>query len=250
MSFSNKRLAIVLLLCVISLAAACGSREAATNTNTNSVAHGDLTKGEQPFAAKEPEIYQTEVYYTSSGTTDKYFVARNGPTHRFDTYVNGQLSVTELIKDNNRYVIDHVRKIYYMDPPSEKGPKAVNPAAIAFFQNTQHHEFEEIGRDAGTITYRAKKQPGDPEQDVVLTIDQKTGLMIHQDVKAADPKQSLTFELKNVKLEAPDDLFPIPAGYKQVSKDEFRPPTKKAADNGNANVPAESHDLEVKKAHG
>jgi|GEM_PF-1587653 len=250
MSLSNTRLALALGLCVISFAAACGSKEAATNTTTNTVANGDLTKGEQPFAAKEPEVYQTEVYYTSSGTTDKYFVARNGATHRFDTYVNGQLAVTELIKDNNRYVIDHVRKIYYMDPPSDKGPKAVNPAAIAFFQNTQHHEFDEIGRDNGTITYRAKKQAGDPEQDVVITIDQKTGLMVHQDVKAPDPKQSLTFELKNVKLEAPDDLFQIPAGYKQVSKDEFKPPAKKAADDSNANVPAGNPDLDVKKAHG
>jgi len=249
MFLSTSRLLLVLLLCVIPFAASCGSKEAATNAPANSAAPGELTKGEQPFAAKEPEVYQTEVYYTSSGTTDKYFVARNGAVHRFDTYVKGQLSVTELIKDNNRYVIDHVRKMYYVDPPSDKGPKAVNPAAIAFFQNTQHHEFEETGRDDGTITYRAKKSPGDPDQDVVITIDDKTGLMVHQEVKAADPKQSLTFELKNVKLEAPDELFQTPAGYKQVSKDEFMPP-KKAAGANNTNSPSEVPELEIKKAHG
>lgn len=249
MFLSNRSLLLVLLLCVIPFGASCGSKEASVNAPANSAASGELTKGEGPFAAKEPEVYQTEVYYTSGGTTDKYFVARNGSVHRFDTYVKGELSVTELIKDNNRYVVDHVRKMYYVDPPSDKGPKAVNPAAIAFFQNTQHHEFEEIGRGDGTITYRAKKSPGDPDQDVVLTIDEKTGLMVHQEVKAADPKQSLTFELKNVKLEAPDDLFQIPAGYKEVTKDEFKPPQKKAPV-ANANTPSDAPELEVKKAHG
>src|SRR6478672_7487829 len=117
MFLSTSRPLLFLLLCVILFAASCGSKEAATNVPANSAASGELTKGEQPFAAKEPEVYQTEVYYSSSGSTDKYFVARNGPVHRFDTYVKGELSVTELIKHNNRYVIDHVRKMYYVDPP-------------------------------------------------------------------------------------------------------------------------------------
>lgn len=246
MFFSNQRLLLVILFCIIAAATACGAKDAATNTAANASSNGELTKGEQPFAAKEPDVYQTEVYYSSGGTSDKYFVARNGGAHRFDTYVNGQLSVTELIKDNNRYVIDHVRKMYYVDPPSDKGPKAVNPAALAFFQNTQHHEFDEIGRDGDLVTYRAKKQPGDTGQDVVLTIDQKSGLMVRQEVKGGEKDQAFTFELKNVKLEAADDLFQIPAGYKQVSKDEFKPPEKKTAANATAKPEGS---LDVKKAH-
>lgn len=247
MFLSNYRLSLVILLCIIALAAACGSKDPVTNTPSNASANGDLTKAEQPFAAKEPEVYQTEVYYSGAGTpTDKYFVARNAETRRFDTYVNGQLSVTELIKDNTRYVIDHVRKIYYADPPSDKGPKAVNPAALAFFQNAQHHEFDETGRDGDLVTYHAKKQPGDPDQDVILTIDKKSGLMVRQDVKGADPRQSFTFELKNVKLEAPDDLFQIPTGYKQVTKDEFKPPERKSVANSS---PKPEENLDIKKAH-
>ena len=246
MFLSNQRLSLVFLLCIIALASACGPKNVGTNAPANIPANGELTKGQQPFASKEPDVYQTEVYYSSSGTSDKYFVARSGETRRFDTYVNGQLSVTELIKDNNRYVIDHVRKMYYMDPPSDKGPKAVNPAALAFFQNTQHHEFDEVSREGDTITYHAKKQQGDPDQDVVLTIDQKTGMMVHQEVKGADPNASFVFELKNVRLEAPDDLFKLPDGYKQVTKDEFKPPEKKAAANSS---PKPIEDLNVKKAH-
>jgi len=246
MFLSHIRLSLIILLCIIGATVACGTKNGVTNAPSNSSANGDLTKAEQPFAAKEPDVYQTEVYYSSGGTSDKYFVARNGERHRFDTYVNGQLSVTELIKDNNRYVIDHVRKIYYIDPPSDKGPKAVNPAALAFFQNTQHHEFDETGREGDLVTYHAKKQPGDPDQDVVLTIDQKSGLMVRQEVKGADPKQSFTFELKNVKLEAPDDLFQIPADYKQVTKDEFKPPEKKGAANSS---PTPEENLDVKKVH-
>ena len=251
MLLSNKRLWLVLLPCVLALAVACGSKNAGSNAPATSTANGDLTKAEQPFSAKEPDIYQTEAYYSSGGPSDKYFVARNGATRRFDTYVNGQLALTQLIKDNNLYVIDHVRKMYYLEPPSDTGPKSVNPEALAFFQNTQHHEFDEIGRDADLVTYRAKKQPGDPDQDVVLTIDQKTGLMVRQEVKGADPKQSFTFELKNVKLEAPDDLFQIPTGYKQVSKDEFRPPQKGANANikASSDEPTATHDLGIKKAH-
>jgi hypothetical protein len=247
MFLSKYRPSLVILLCIIALAAACGSKDTVTNTPSNTSANGELTKGEQPFAAKEPDVYQTEVYYSGVGpSSDKYFVARNGETRRFDTYVNGQLSITELIKDQNRYVIDHVRKIYYVDPPSDKGPKAINPAALAFFQNTQHHEFDEIGREGDLVTYHAKKQPGDPDQDVVLTIDQKSGLMVRQEVKGAGPKQSFTFELKNVKLEASDDLFQIPAGYKQVTRDEFKPPEKKSASNIS---PKPEESLDIRKAH-
>jgi hypothetical protein len=252
MFLSNQSLSLVFLLCIIAAAAACGAKNVATNTAANASANGELTKGEQLFAAKEPTVYQTEVYYSSGGTSDKYFVARNGDTRLFNTYVNGQLSVTELIKDNNRYVIDHVQKMYYVDPPSDKGPKAVNPAALAFFQNTQHHEFDEVGRDNDTITYHAKKQQGDPDQDVVLTIDQKTGLMVRQEVKGAEPNASFTFELKNIKLEARDDLFQIPTGYKQVTKDEFKRPEK----NANTKTSLDPEDpskvkgnLDTKKAH-
>jgi len=244
MFLSNQRLSLVILLCIIALAAACGSKNAATNTPSNTATNGDLTKGEQPFSGKEPDVYQTDVFYSGRGSTDKYFVARSGATRRFDTYNGEKLVVTELIKDNTRYVIDHVRRIYYADPPTDKGPKAVNPAALAFFENAQHHEFDEVSRANGTITYHAKKQPGDPDQDTVLTIDQATGLMVRQEVKTPDPNSSFTFELKNVKLEAADDLFQIPAGYKQVSKDEFKPPTAKT----NANT-ATGPDLDIKKAH-
>ncbi len=256
MLLSNKCLLLVSLMAGLAFASACGSKNTGSNASPNSpaAANGDLTKGEQPFAAKEPDVYQTEVYYTVGGATIKNFVARSGDKRRVDTYVDDKLSVTELIKDNNRYVIDHVRKIYYVEPPNDKGPKVVNPAAIAFFQNTQHHEFDEVGRGDGTITYRAKKQQGDPEQDVVVTIDQKTGLMVHQEVKAPDPKQSLIFDLKNVKLDAPDDLFQLPAGYKQVAKDQFKPPER----NANAKSPTPPTEnphagnnggIDIKKCH-
>src|SRR3954452_19839013 len=128
MFLSNQRRSLVLFSCIIALATACGSRNAVTNAPSTTSANGDLTKAEQTFASKEPDVYQTEVYYSSGGTSDKYFVARNGNARRFDTYVKDQLSVTELIKDNNRYVVDHVRKMYYVEPPSDKGPKVVNPA--------------------------------------------------------------------------------------------------------------------------
>ncbi|HTH50565.1 MAG TPA: hypothetical protein VL501_01445 [Pyrinomonadaceae bacterium] len=253
MFLSNTRLSLLGLLFVVGIAAACGSKPAnsnatntAANATTNSAANGDLTKGEQPFAAKEPEVYQAEAYYTSGGSSDKYFVARSGETRRFDTFKGDRLVVTELIKDNNRYVIDHVRKIYYTDPPTDKGPKAVNPAALAFFQNTQHHEFEETGRANGQITYRAKKNPGDPDQDVTVTIEEKTGLMVHQEVKAADPKNSLIFDLKNLKLEVPDDLFQLPADYKQVTKEVFNPNAKNTATKQSLDDDA---DVQIKKSH-
>lgn len=246
MLLSNKRPLLALCLCAVICTIACGSKNTPTNAPPSNTANGDLTKGEQPFAAKEPDVYQTEVYYSSGGPSDKYFVARNGNTRRFDTYQNGRVAVTQLIRDNNLYVIDHFRKMYYVEPPSDKGPKAVNPAALAFFQNTQHHEFEEIGREGDNVTYRAKKQPGDSDQNVVLTIDQKTGLMVRQEVKGGEQNQSFTFELKNVKLEAADDLFQIPAGYNQVSKNEFKPPEKKTAGNSSLK-PVEN--LDIKKAH-
>jgi len=244
---SDKRILLAVVLCCLTFAVACGSKNSGTNAPANVAANGDLTKGEQPFAAKEPEVYQTEVYYSSGGPSDKYFVAKNGANRRFDTFVDGQLKLTQLIKDNSLYVIDHARRMYYVEPPSDKGPKAVNPAALAFFQNTQHHEFDEVGREGDLVTYRAKKQPGDPDQDTTITMDQKSGLMVRQEVKGGKEGGSFTFELKNVKLDAPEDLFQIPAGYKQVSKDEFKPPEKNAKATEDLSNPHANQD--VRKAH-
>jgi hypothetical protein len=251
MPLSKKRPLLVALLSCITFAAACGSNNTAPNTPSNTSANGELTKGEQAFNAKEPDVYQTEAYYSGDGSAgDKYFVARNGAMRRVDTYTSGKLAVTELIKDNNRYVIDHVRKIYYVDPPSDKGPKVVNPAAIAFFQNTQHHEFDEVSRNGDLVMYKAKKQPGDPDQDTTITMDQKTGLMVRQEVKGGKDGQSFIFELKNTTLEAPDDLFQLPAGYKQVSKDEFKPPEKNAGTQPSPrDVPNPHANQDVRKAH-
>ena len=241
MFLSNTRRSRLFLLCSLLVATACGSKPVDPSAN------GELAGGEQTFAGKEPNVYQAQVFYSSGGTSDKYFVARNGAARRVDTYKGDKAVVTELIKDNNRYVIDHVRKIYYIDPPSEKGPKVVNPAALAFFQNSGRHEFDEIGRSNGQIIYRVRKQAGEPDGDVVLTIDEKTGLMVRQEVKSSDPQRSLAFELKDLMLEAPDDLFMLPAGYKQVTKEEFNPGASKEAEAGQ---PLDGH-IEVgpKKSH-
>jgi len=250
MLLSNKCLSLAFLLYCLALASACGSKNPGSNSPSKIAADGDLTKGEQPFNAKEPEIYQTEAYYSDGGSqSDKYFVARSGAKRRVDTYANGKLAVTELIMDNNRYVIDHVRKIYYVEPPSDKGPKVVNPAAIAFFQNTQHHEFDKVSRNGDLVTYKAKKQPGDPDQDTTITMDQKTGLMVRQEVRGGHDGQSFIFELKNTKLEAPNDLFQIPAGYKQVTKDEFKPPEKNANAKPAEDLPNPHANQDMRKAH-
>ena len=238
MFLSNPRSSLLPVALAVAFQLGCSSQPPAAN----GPAAGELAKGEQPFAAKEPDVYQTEVFYSSGGKADRYFVARNGSRRRFDTYVGDTVSVTELITDNTRYVIDRVRKLYYIDPPSEKGPKAINPAALAFFQNTQHHEFDEMGRADGRITYRAKRQPGDPDQDVVMTIDEATGLMVRQDVKGNDTGNSFTFELKNLRLDAPDDLFSLPTGDRLVSKEEFMPQAKRPANSSRPAGTTSAHD--------
>jgi hypothetical protein len=213
----------VLLTLAFLFSLACASKPTTVNApigNTSPADPGLL------FATKEPDVYQAEAYLTANGSTDRYFIARNGATRRFDTYAGEYAAMTELIKDNNRYVVDHSRKAYYIEPPSEKGPMAIDPASFAIFQNTVHHEFEAVVRDGDTVTYHAKKLAGDPNEDVLVTVDQKTGLVIREEVKAADSAQAFTFELKNVKFEAPDDLFHIPAGYTQVSKDGLKAPKK------------------------
>jgi hypothetical protein len=185
------------------------------------LANAEVANSGLPFSINEPEIYRAEAYLTTNGTSERYFIARNRAIRRFDTYAGDTFSMTELVRDNNRYVIDHARKVYYVEPSGDKGPKAIDPASIAIFQNTRHHEFEETGRDGDTVRYHAKKLPGDPDEDTVVTVDQKTGLMMREVVTAPDAAQAFTFELRNVRLEASDDLFQIPDGYRQVNKAEF-----------------------------
>jgi hypothetical protein len=195
---------------------ACGSPQSDANPSKAL----EIKKSDLPFSTTEPEVFQADVSVSGGGQDDRYFVARNGAKRRFDTYIDGKLAVTELIGDT-RCVIDHRRRVYSADPLSDQGPAAVNPASLAYFQNTEHYQFAQVGRSNGQTIYRAKLQDGDPG-DVLITIDDASGLMVRQEVSVTEPDEKFTFELTNVKLDAPDELFQIPSGYQEVSAAEFK----------------------------
>jgi hypothetical protein len=217
MFLSTARLSLIGLFLTLPLSLACGSSQPSANPATTA----EIKQNDLPFSTKEPEIYRADVSISGGDLEARYFVAKSGSKRRLDTYVDDKVAVTELLTDV-RYVIDHRRKLYYAEASTDSGPAAIDPASLAYFQNTQHYQFEQTGRSNGQTTYRGKVQDGEPDEVALITIDDASGLMVREEANGTEPGEKFMFELANVRLEAPDDLFQIPAGYKQVSSAEFK----------------------------
>ena len=59
-----------------------------------------------------------------------------------------------------------------------------------------------------------------------VSVDTSSGLMVRQEFLAqnreGETQPNVIFELRNLKLDVEDGVFQLPAGFRKVSKEEFR----------------------------
>ena len=221
MSLSNLLKILVFSLAVIAFLTGCGSSPA----NQAKAPGAQASPGRFPFPTKEPEVYQGDFVVGDGVTEDQYFVARKGDKWRFDMHRDGA-PWTSQMRSDRVYSIDHTDKTYAIeasDDAKDFDTGHFNTLSWGFFRGVDYLDFEEIGREGSRVKYRARMRR-DAKSEVVVTIDEPTGMMVRQEITSDKDRledgssMKYVYEVRNLRLEVDDSVFEIPAGYKQVAR--------------------------------
>lgn len=216
------KLLIVTILCVL-LCQACGSTQ--TNQNAAAPASAD-TKSGYPFTTREPDAYQAD-FIIDGRSDDRTFIARKGDKWRRDYIRDGQAWLTEL-KTDKLYAIDHKRQVYSEQTVTSTSDDSINELTFDYFKGNNYRDFDEVSRDGNIIRYKVR-QTADMKDEILVDFDQTSGMIVRHEFKG-HPVEGQTpanylFEIKNLSLSVDDSTFAIPAGYKKLTQEEYRPPS-------------------------
>lgn len=218
MFLSNLRKSFLSLgLCVIILQG-CGST---STSETVPVAAPVETTSEFPFSTKEPEVYQGDIVINGR-EADRTFVARKADLWREDQYRDGSLWLSELFTDK-RYSIDHTRKIYVEEGPSENGVESFTDSPLHVFRGKEFYQFDEIGREGTTVRYKVRTNKYMPDE-ILIDVDTASGMIVRQEFRSPgeSPEQaSYVYELRNLKIGVDGSIFALPSSYRKVTSAEF-----------------------------
>ena len=215
MFLSNPRKSLLLIGIMALLLYGCSSP---TVNSKKAVSPSAKANDKSPFPTKGPQTYQGD-FVVGNGTTEaQYFVARNGDEWRFDMSRDNAPWMTRLRSDKV-YLIDHVKKEYAVEQFADLEDYDIayfDSLSWGFFRGANYIEFEEIGRDGDLTKYKAHTLK-DSKNDVIITIDNSTGMMVRQEITSPKDGLTYTYEVRNLKLETDDSVFAIPSGYRQVA---------------------------------
>lgn len=203
--------------------------QACSGPTANKISNANVgeVKTEFPFNTKEPEVYQGD-FVVILGTSEEHFrKARKGSLSRIDFFRGGEILTTQLVTDKS-YTIDHSRKVYFEEPIAADSLSAIPvfDSTNGFFAGKEYTTFVETGREGKITKYRVKA--ADPAKgEVIVSVDTSSGMMIRQEFLSAREEAggsglNVIFEIRDLRLEVDETVFELPAGYRKVSKDEYR----------------------------
>lgn len=211
---------------ILLLFSGCGFWSKTNNANSTSTPTvSDDLKSEIPFASKEPEQFQAEIVITANETERKTFIARNGANRRYDFNPGAKNQVTSLQTDKN-YLILPDKKIY----AENNGEQTASTDDWADFLTTEwlnektDATFEKLEKTENLTKYRVRLGGGN-SSEIFIYVDENLNLPVKQEFYMTSGEQktlTYSFELKNLKLQPDENLFAVPADFKQVSIEEFR----------------------------
>lgn len=227
MFLSNRPTRFTLCTIIAFFAWSCGSGPAGDNS--------DLPAGpvsQYPFSTREPEIFQANITITSNGAEKRWFMARSGARWRLDIFADGKASLTQ-ITAGKVFLIDHGRKIYTEEPQGNT-ISPPDPHLSSFFRGRDHLKFEDLGAEDGIRKYRAVTSDA-AKEEIVIHIDGPSGMIVRQEFYAGtgvNARLAAVYEVRDLKLEADDSVFALPAGYGAVAYEEFHRPLANASPAG------------------
>lgn len=232
MILSNPVKFFLLALVFVSFGAGC--RFCQNAANTNSSPGGQIfteDNNDLPFPTREPEVYQAKVVVTAGGTERISLVAKSGSRRRCE-FDSGERTRLVWLSTDKEYLLLPDKKIY-AEQMSGDGDGPLTPdlesMTTEWLNSRTWSEFESLGDENGLKKYRSKSSGG-AASEAILFID-KSGLPLKQEFYSVNGEQRdmlYTVELRDLKMEAPDELFAVPGDYRKVPMEELR----KAMKNG------------------
>ena len=221
MFLSKSRRALLFPAVFALLVQGCGSSAPIRNSAASPAGRRTASK---PFPTKEPAVFQGDLIVSNGTNEERYFVARDNDKWRFDTYRDGSPSLTQLRSDKV-YTIDHAKKAYAVETYADLkdfDTSYFNALSWYFFRGANYIDFTEVGRDGTLVRYKARMLK-DSKNDVSITIDESTGIMVRQEITSQKERDAdgapvvYVFEVRDLKLETDDSLFEIPSGYRRAA---------------------------------
>jgi hypothetical protein len=175
-----------------------------------------------PFEVREPDVYQGEFTLTHGAAVDRWFRARNGERWRLERLVDGRPRRTH-IRNGDLYVIDHEKRVYAIQESQNSPPAYPSLSPHELFAGFVA-SFEELGSEGAVTRYRLKRRT-EAVEEVTLHYDTEKKMIVRQertDITNGGRLVTSIFEIRDLKLEAHDELFAIPHGYRQISWAEYQ----------------------------
>lgn len=192
------------------------SCNSAPASNENIITLTERTPQHFPFAVREPDVYSCEAFLTAGETVRRWGIAKSGDRMRYDHYDGDTPTVSEIITDK-RYIIDHRRRVYA--EVTGGGLKDSSPAGPPplFLMGAEYVKYRDAGTEGGLRKYIAETGG----EQVAVYFDEEKRLVVRQEFFTAEDSEgsrrtASIFELRNLKQEADEALFQVPAGYRSV----------------------------------
>lgn len=199
--------------------------------NSSNISVNELKSG-IPFATKEPETFQADFVITNYAGGEKserkIAVVRNGEKHRYD--YPSKVSFLQL-DENERVLIDNERKVYAKSQTDFEGKDEQDETLKDFLTtkwlNEKHAvKFENLGTENGLTKYRVIAGGAkDQNSETIIYFDENLKIPVKQEFSLVNGEKNTkiyTMEIRNLKLEADENRFKLPAGFKQISVEEFQ----------------------------
>lgn len=192
----------------------------------NIVGPNDKPKTDAPYSNAEPEKYQTEIWQTTAGGTEKFFAARNGDKWRIDSAYGAPDQVTSLHTDKD-YVLSFATKVYAEYPVGhgfDERQGMVDEISMGMLNSKAKGSFEKTKSDGGLTIYRVVSDV-DKGKESTITFDERLGLPVKKEIYKANEAGrtvDMTVTLSGFKTDVDDGLFVLPKGFKKVSIEEMK----------------------------
>jgi hypothetical protein len=233
MILSNPVKSFLLALVFLSLASGCRFWQNTEDTNTSP--GGQVfteDNNELPFSTREPEVFQARIAVTSGGIERVSFVAKNGLKRRYD-FGAGEKNATVWLRTDREYLLLPGKDIFAEQQAPAGGdtlPGEPESLTAEWLNARTGSDFEAVGIENGTKKFIVKLN-GSAASEAVIFIDEVTGLAVRQEFYSINGEQRdllYSVEMRDVKMEAGDELFAIPKDYRKVTMAELQ----KAIKNG------------------
>jgi hypothetical protein len=232
MILSNPVKSFLLALVSLTLCFGCRFWQNAENTNTSPGGESFAEdKSDLPFQTREPVVYQAEIVVTAHGTQRVTFTARNGAKRRYE-YDFGEKTASVWLQTDKSYLMSPDKKIYAEQVSAEGSQEMsalVDSLTVEWLNIKPGAKFESLGAENKLKKYSAKLNDG-TASEIVLFIDEESGLPVKQEYYSISGEQRellYSVELRNLKLEAGDELFAVPKDYRKVTAEELRKSLRK-----------------------